>query len=134
MVAVVVAVLQGPLSGNAGVAEHGLRAIANLAEGSKDNKQLFGAAGGCKGEWVTVVDPIVFMLHCGASDRSIILLLFWCGFVSLLLQWLLHCCGDDCLAIRMLQSRVSELLLQWLLTILITIRNWVPRELARVSE
>ena len=53
MVAVVVAVLQGPLSGDAGVAEHGLRAIANLAEGSKDNKQLFGAAGGCEGEWVT---------------------------------------------------------------------------------
>ena len=48
--AVVVAVLRGPLSGIAGVAEHGLGAIRNLALNSYDNIRLLGAADACKGK------------------------------------------------------------------------------------
>ena len=48
-VAAVVAVLYGSLSGNASVVEHGLRAIANLAEDSDENRWTFGTTGGCEG-------------------------------------------------------------------------------------
>ena len=50
MVAVIAAVLRGPLSDNAGVAQQGLWAIVNLVFHNGDNSRLLGAAGACKGE------------------------------------------------------------------------------------
>ena len=50
MVAVVVAMLQGPLSDKAGAVEQGLRAIGNLADSNDDNRKLLGAAGACDGK------------------------------------------------------------------------------------
>ena len=41
--------LRGPLSGNTGVAEAGLRALHNLAV-KDDDKRLLVAAGACEGE------------------------------------------------------------------------------------
>ena len=41
--------LRGPLSGNAGVAEAGLAALANLAT-NDDNRILLIALGACEGE------------------------------------------------------------------------------------
>ena len=52
MVAVVVVALRGPLSDNVGVAEQGLKAIRHLALGD-NNIKLMGAAGACKGEFVS---------------------------------------------------------------------------------
>ena len=49
-VAVVVAVLRGPFSGFAGVAEQGLRAVWNMAKKNDENRRLFGIAGACEGE------------------------------------------------------------------------------------
>ena len=49
MFSVVVAVLRGPLSDIAGVAEQGLRAVGNLAIRDHNNR-LLGDAGACKGE------------------------------------------------------------------------------------
>ena len=51
MVVVVLALLQGPLSGNAAVTQQGLWAIQNLAV-REDNKMLLVAAGACDGERV----------------------------------------------------------------------------------
>ena len=51
MVAVVAAVLRGPLSSNEGVAKAGLVAMCTLAI-NDDNKRLLGAAGACDGEGV----------------------------------------------------------------------------------
>ena len=54
-VAVVMDVLRGPLSGNAGVAEAGLRAVANLAANNVDIKRLLGFLGACEGERLSVL-------------------------------------------------------------------------------
>ena len=80
MFAVVVAVLQGQLSGNAGVAEQGLCAIQNLAV-SDDNSRLLGAAGCCEG-----MCAILFMSFC---LRLLIKALFlqYASFLFLV-QWL----------------------------------------------
>ena len=58
MVAVVVAVLRGPLSSSAGVAKAGLGAMQNLAA-NDDNRRLLGAAGGCDGERVASLSFLV---------------------------------------------------------------------------
>ena len=47
-VAGVLAMLRGPLAGNASVAEAGLWIIWNLAV--KDNSRMLGTAGACEGE------------------------------------------------------------------------------------
>ena len=47
---VVVAVLRGPLSGEAGVTEQGLRAVGSLAANNDGNKTLLGTAGACQGK------------------------------------------------------------------------------------
>ena len=55
MVAVIVALLEGPLSTSAGAAEQGLRAIGNLTS-RVDNTKLLGAAGACAGKWLGSVE------------------------------------------------------------------------------
>ena len=47
--AVAVALLRGQLSSSAGMAEAGLRAVANLAADNDGNSWRFGPAGACKG-------------------------------------------------------------------------------------
>ena len=64
MVAVVVAVLRGPLSSSAGVAEAGLGAMKNLAYKNDDNRRLLGAAGACAGEGVASVVSCLFVVSC----------------------------------------------------------------------
>ena len=46
---VLVAMLRVELSGNAGLAEHGLRALGNLAM-TDDSRKLLGVGGACEGE------------------------------------------------------------------------------------
>ena len=55
MVAVVLAVLRGPLSSSADVAKAGLGVMRNLAYDNDDNRRLLGAAGACDGEGVASV-------------------------------------------------------------------------------
>ena len=57
LVAVVVALLQGPLSSSADVAQQGLLAIQNLAA-REDNRKLLAVAGACEGE-----QAILFLLQ-----------------------------------------------------------------------
>ena len=54
IVVVVVAALQGLSTDSAGVAEHGLRALGNLAV-RVENGKLLGTAGACEGESVLAV-------------------------------------------------------------------------------
>ena len=63
MVAVVVAVLRGPLSSSEGVAEAGLDAMRILAI-NDDNRRLLGAAGACDGERVASVVSCKFVVSC----------------------------------------------------------------------
>ena len=50
VVTVVVAVLQGPLSGREDMAEQGFWAVRRLAR-NVDSRRLLGAVDGCKGKW-----------------------------------------------------------------------------------
>ena len=65
MLAVVVAVLRGPLSAIADVTEQGLWAIGHLS-GKEENTRVFGSVGACKCEW------------CWTSLSSQFLLLILC--------------------------------------------------------
>ena len=49
MATAVVALLRGPLSSSAGMAEADLRAVANLTADNDGNSWRFGTAGACKG-------------------------------------------------------------------------------------
>ena len=61
--AVVVALLSGPLCNNADVAKQGLRAIGNFATDNEEYKRLLGTMGACEGEsWLVVV--VVFDCMC----------------------------------------------------------------------
>ena len=54
--------LRGPLSGNAGVAEAGLGALANLAN-NFDNRILLVALGACEGESLSAFSTDFFIDH-----------------------------------------------------------------------
>ena len=49
LVAVVAALMRGPVASRASVAKAGLRAFGNLADDSDENNRLLGAAGACEG-------------------------------------------------------------------------------------
>ena len=55
MATAVVALLRGPLSSSAAMAEAGLRAIANLATDNDGNSWRFRTAGSCKGACVRIM-------------------------------------------------------------------------------
>ena len=76
LIAVVVTVLQGPLSESARVVEQGFWAIRNLAIRENNGKRL-GAAGACQGESIIVfcyLQDVRFLLLTGAVGCFLICL------------------------------------------------------------